>query len=308
MINIGKIYILVLAIIKLIKNKMAKTNGKNIWDKVEGADKASETRIRVTREESESVLSGLFDDSFEKKETRKVEKKPTAGWSPKVPYPFARFGKGFDETDINKYLNKYEMLKIDFDKIDLTNGSGKVGDSNSRWFSEVIDGNQTDPKLIERNREEFLYFTMLATLGYYKSMDNDCQAKESYTPPSLRRRVEETRALIKKLAFSATQKYNPQLVGEDNINDPRIVLANISYKAIDEISDLFAEKFGEPACSGEMSEKARFYLTMQHPNMQACVKQVEYLAGFEKSLNIAENVGSIATVLMDDLKKSNGNK
>jgi len=264
----------------------------NSFDRIEGNNEPdSGNCVNYNKEKGQNFLDDFFDDSkVPKRKTEKIKARKV-----RVPYPFARFGSGFDEKDVNKYLNKYILLQIAFEQ-----------DTNSKWFDEIIDENQTKPKKYEIKREEFLYFTSLAALGYFKALACEFNEKEDFVPTSLDIIINETRDLIKDLALSATKKYNPGLT-----EDPKTLMDSISYKVIDTISDLFKEKFSEKPVPGELPEKGVFYLAMKHPLMEHCISQIENLANFEKPLNIgrylSRAVNEIQTELMvNKLRKEYG--
>ena len=158
-------------------------------EQIEGLEVVGGTaRINGTKEERDSVLSGLFDDSFEKRVTQ-VEINMLY-----PPQPYARFGDLSGETkdpatlfdkqkDVNIVWNKCTLIQIALNQREY----GKL--------DEIIAGNETDPQEIETKKQELPNFILLAHLGYCISIRYLFEKNGRAVPVALEEEIKEARTL-----------------------------------------------------------------------------------------------------------------
>jgi len=182
-------------------------------------------------------------------------------------------------------------------------------------LDEIVAGNEIDPEEIEIRKQEFPHFTLLAHLGYCKSMKYICEQKDESVPLSLEQEIKEARELAYDFAWAATQGKTSDKLVIQNLEEGFCV-------SIDYLSEMFAERFAEDAIQKDEengdriikqgkeqgTERLSFYSAMVHPGMRKFIRMIfikyiskdKKLTGFKDDLDIAKRLSSLISNLGKD--------
>lgn len=214
----------------------------------------------------------IFDEADKRaKETRHQvrPKNETTRIQIKYPAPYSKFGSGIELSDITEYMTKMRQICTHLEE-------GMAPES----CLVLIDG----------YKEQFLNYTILSYLGYCKSRLVS-SAKLSEMSEEVSSAIKNTRTLAFKAAIDYVRKHNPQVKNFKKVvrHDTADI---ISYKAIDEISDLFTDSFTSSAKNPqEQIEKAKtIALYCRDLHLE---KFAEFLKLLENDLGIPDTASKI---------------